>query len=316
MEESNSQDRPVESGGTDASFAQRWRLDASSHDSDVPPDAGERTAAGDEHRRVESVPGWSGQRAAARAGGLEPEESDSGDGLSGESGVGEEPGGDFVDANGPSWAAGSVSADSGAAQEGFSAAGEGADEGLTPRSSDLEVATGGTDSDDDVHFGVAAKALGVSRKTVERMVKRGQLERGPSGAQATVSKRSLVSILEQRRVDLGGVDLAEVTRGTSIEHAEEALQNFRAHEAVEPAELEDLLFPLLENLIDELVAARTRSAVLENQMDGIADRVEHERSRDELLLALATGNWRQRRRARRDALRHFVRRGRLSRLRF
>lgn len=192
----------------------------------------------------------------------------------------------------------------------------GDDEQTTDRvaepSSDPGIAIGRGDADDDVHFGVAAKALGVSRKTVERMVKRGQLDRGSSGAPATVSTRSLMTVLEQRRVDLSGVDLSELTSGTSIERAEEALQSFREHETFEAAELEDL-FPLLENLTDELVAARTRAAVLENELDRLAARAEHERSRDELLLALATGNWRQRRKARSDALRHFVRRGRVSR---
>ncbi len=60
--------------------------------------------------------------------------------------------------------------------------------------------------DDDVHFGVAARALGVSRKTVERMVKGGQLERGPSNAPATISKRSLEAALEQRRRDISHLD--------------------------------------------------------------------------------------------------------------
>src|SRR5690348_10048040 len=54
----------------------------------------------------------------------------------------------------------------------------------------LSLTTARPEADDDVHFGVAARALGVSRKTVERMVKRGQLERGPSNAPATVSKRA------------------------------------------------------------------------------------------------------------------------------
>ena len=39
-------------------------------------------------------------------------------------------------------------------------------------------------------------------RPVERMVKRGQLERGPSSAPATVSKRSLLAALEQRRRDV------------------------------------------------------------------------------------------------------------------
>ena len=68
------------------------------------------------------------------------------------------------------------------------------------------------EADDDVHFGVAARALGVSRKTVERMVKRGQLTRGPSDAPATVSKRSLVAALEERRRDV-----THLTRATEIE---------------------------------------------------------------------------------------------------
>ena len=54
----------------------------------------------------------------------------------------------------------------------------------------------------------------VSRKTVERMVKRGQLERGPSNAPATVSKRSLVAALEERRRDV-----SHLTRATEIEQA-------------------------------------------------------------------------------------------------
>ncbi len=70
------------------------------------------------------------------------------------------------------------------------------------------------EGDDDVHFGVAARALGVSRKTVERMVKRGQLVRGPSNAPATVSKRALVAALEQRRRDV-----SHLTRATELEKA-------------------------------------------------------------------------------------------------
>ena len=52
----------------------------------------------------------------------------------------------------------------------------------------MSLASPKPEADDDVHFGVAARALGVSRRTVERMVKRGQLERGPSNAPATVSE--------------------------------------------------------------------------------------------------------------------------------
>ena len=73
----------------------------------------------------------------------------------------------------------------------------------------MSLTTPKSETDDDVHFGVAARALGVSRKTVERMVKRGQLERGPSNAPATVSKRSLVAALEQRRRDVSHLDAGD-----------------------------------------------------------------------------------------------------------
>jgi hypothetical protein len=157
------------------------------------------------------------------------------------------------------------------------------------------------ESDDDVHFGVAAKALGVSRKTVERMVKRAQLQRGPSGAPATVSKRDLVSVLEQRRRDV-----AQVTRTTDVERGQTGATLTTLWPQEVTAELQELLLPVLEPLLAEFVAARTRVAVLESQMKSIAERTNQERRRDELLLALATGGWRERRRARRTALRHYA----------
>jgi hypothetical protein len=59
-------------------------------------------------------------------------------------------------------------------------------------------------------------------------------------------------------------------------------------------------------LLEDFVAARTRVAVLESQMESIVARSAQERARDELLLSLATGGWRERRRARRMALRQYV----------
>jgi hypothetical protein len=41
----------------------------------------------------------------------------------------------------------------------------------------MSLTTPRLETDDDVHFGVAARALGVSRKTGRTDVKRGQLER-------------------------------------------------------------------------------------------------------------------------------------------
>jgi chromosome segregation ATPase len=58
-------------------------------------------------------------------------------------------------------------------------------------------------SDDAVHVDQAAKALGVSRRTVERMVDRGQLRRDTrhDSRVAMVTKRSLVEVLEAQRRD-------------------------------------------------------------------------------------------------------------------
>jgi len=55
--------------------------------------------------------------------------------------------------------------------------------------------------DDFVHVDQAAKALGVSRRTIERMLERGELERDVrhDSRVATVTKRSLVEALEGKR---------------------------------------------------------------------------------------------------------------------
>jgi hypothetical protein len=158
------------------------------------------------------------------------------------------------------------------------------------------------EADDDVHFGVAARALGVSRKTVERMVKRGQLERGPSNAPATVSKRALVAALEQRRRDV-----SHLTRATELEKSnatDEWPSPDMPRDSV-PA-IRQLLVPVLAPLLDEFVAVRTRAAVLESQLDSVNARADQQRTRDELLLALATKGWWGRRRTRKAVLRHYV----------
>ena len=155
------------------------------------------------------------------------------------------------------------------------------------------------ETDDDVHFGVAARALGVSRKTVERMVKRGQLERGPSNAPATVSKRSLVAALEQRRRDV-----TDLTRATEMEQAGSGPEWLSRDSPQDPTSaLRGVLVPVLAPLIDEFVAVRTRAADLQSQLDRITAR---ERKRDELLLALATRGWWGRRKTRRDVFRHYI----------
>jgi hypothetical protein len=159
-----------------------------------------------------------------------------------------------------------------------------------------------TETDDDVHFGVAARALGVSRRTIERMVKREQLERGPSNAPATVSKRSLVAALEERRRDV-----SHLTRATEVEQAGSGSDWQSPVSPRDPTSaLRELLVPVLAPLLDEFVAVRTRAAVLESQLDGIKAREERARKRDELLLALVTSGWWGRRKARKAVLRHYI----------
>ena len=166
----------------------------------------------------------------------------------------------------------------------------------------LELSTPRPEGDDDVHFGVAARALGVSRKTVERMVKRGQLERGPSNTPATVSKRALVAALEARRRDV-----SHLTRATEIEQAGSGGDWLSTEASGDPASaLRQLLVPVLAPLLDEFVAVRTRAAVLESQLESITARAKQQRVRDELLLELATRGWLGRRKARKAVLRHYV----------
>jgi hypothetical protein len=158
------------------------------------------------------------------------------------------------------------------------------------------------ETDDDVHFGVAARALGVSRKTVERMVKRGQLERGPSSAPAVVSKRSLVAALEERRRDV-----SHLARATEIEQASSGAELLSRDSSQEArSALREVLVPVLAPLLDEFVAVRTRAAVLESQLDSINARADQERRRDELLYALATSGWWSRRKTRKAVLRHYI----------
>jgi hypothetical protein len=166
----------------------------------------------------------------------------------------------------------------------------------------MSLTTPRPEADDDVHFGVAARALGVSRKTVERMVKRGQLERGPSNAPATVSKRSLVAALEERRRDVG-----HLMRATEIEETGSGAAWLTRDSPQDPGSaLRDVLLPVLAPLLDEFVAVRTRAAVLEDQLDSIKSRAEQQRKRDQLLFALATSGWWGRRKTRKAVLRHYI----------
>jgi hypothetical protein len=134
------------------------------------------------------------------------------------------------------------------------------------------------------------------------MVKRGQLERGPSRAPATVSKRSLVAALEDRRRDV-----SDLTRATEIERAGSGAGWLSGNTSQDPVSaLREVLLPVLAPLLDEFVAVRARAAVLEDQLDSIKARAEHESKRDELLFAIVTSGWWGRRKTRRAVLRHYI----------
>jgi len=144
--------------------------------------------------------------------------------------------------------------------------------------------------DDAVHFNQAAKALGVSRKTVERLVKRGTLERDTSrdtsGQEALVTKRSLVAELELRRGE--PVDVSRLSHDLSKPSAPQSLGS----------DLRELVEPLMEQVIE----ARTEAAGLQAQVLMLEERAQSTRERDELLASLVSGSWRERRRARRTAV--------------
>ena len=143
--------------------------------------------------------------------------------------------------------------------------------------------------DEAVHYNGAAKALGVSRKTVERMVKRGELERDTrhdtTAGAATVTKRSLVAALERRRGE--AVDLSRLSRDVSQSS---------------PPDVGRELRELVEPLVEQVVEARTRAAEAESKVRLLEERAQSTRERDELIASLVAGSWRERRRARRDAL--------------
>lgn len=145
-------------------------------------------------------------------------------------------------------------------------------------------------ADDAVHFNQAAKALDVSRKTVERLVKRGVLERDvsrdSSGQEALVTKRSLVAELERRRGE--PVDVSRLSHDLSRPAAPQSLGS----------DLRELVEPLMEQVIE----ARTEAAGLQAQVRLLEERTQSSRERDELLATLVTGSWRERRRARGTAV--------------
>ena len=113
--------------------------------------------------------------------------------------------------------------------------------------------------------------------------------------------------LAERRGDAQGLRTRDATAESAVPVADD---RSAAASGGAGRDVEAFLRPLFEPLLEELVAARTRAAVLESQMEQAAVHAAHdEQRRDELLLVLAEGNWLQRRRARRLAARDLVRSG-------
>jgi len=153
----------------------------------------------------------------------------------------------------------------------------------------LEMTENGASSDDRVSLNAAARALDVSRRTVERMISRGELARDTSLGVSAVTKRSLVAALELRRGE--PVDLPRLTRDLS-QPAATVTRGVR-----------ELVEPLLAQVVD----ARTRAAEAEAQVRRLEERAQSQREREELLGTLVAGSWRERRRARKVALARIAR---------
>ena len=136
-------------------------------------------------------------------------------------------------------------------------------------------------------YNQAAKALGVSRKTIERMVKDGRLERDTSCDFAAVTKASLVVEMERRRLDLSRLTQALSTPAVS----QNAPAIFRAQ---------------FEPLLDRLAAAQAEAADAKAQVRQLEERAqslqEADRERAELVAQLLAGSWSERRAARKAAL--------------
>lgn len=141
-----------------------------------------------------------------------------------------------------------------------------------------------TAADDRIPYSLAASALGVSRRTIERMVSDGRLERDTTATDAAhvarVSRRSLVAVIEARREE-------EPSIPTAPRHDANVSQ---------PAALD------VHALVADLVEAREEAARLGERVRLLETSTTAARDRDDLVARLVAGSWRDRRRARREAL--------------
>jgi hypothetical protein len=136
-------------------------------------------------------------------------------------------------------------------------------------------------ADGRVPYDLAAKALDVSRRTVERMVSDGRLERDTSASDAPtvarVTRRSLVAALGDRR---------------------DASTTTPRHDG--PVSSDSTLD--VAQLVADLIDARAQAARLDEQVKLLAVGADDARRRDDLIATLVAGSWRERRKARREAI--------------
>lgn len=130
--------------------------------------------------------------------------------------------------------------------------------------------------DEAVSYPMAARALRCSRRTIERHVEAGRLDRAPDATAASVTRRSLVSLLEDRGADERQLrDTAHIA-ATGV--------------AALPAAVEQLL-EQLSKTTERAATAEAELRLLEQQVGAASDR-------DELIVALISGSWSERRAAR------------------
>lgn len=135
--------------------------------------------------------------------------------------------------------------------------------------------------DEAIPYLMAAKALKCSRRTIERRVDAGELERIDGATPASVTRRSLVAVLERSG------------------QSEDALTR-------QSAEGAQSLPPVVEHLIEQLTAAQDAAAVANARLllleQSQEDREQRATERDQLIADLIHGSRRERRAARKAAL--------------
>ena len=143
-----------------------------------------------------------------------------------------------------------------------------------------------TPSDEHVPYNMAAKALGVSRRTVERMASDGRLEVSEGATRRSVTRRSLVTALEE------GATLAQGSQDTA-----------QGHEGATVLAVLDQLKEAHEKALEATTEAAGLKVQL-RQIEAAKDEAEAIASRqDALVEILLNGTRRERRRARKEARR-------------